>query len=224
MDKNLMVKLSSLLILMFVSVGFLACRGSDAPETPPEMSTEQKEEQEGLEALRAKSAEYTTIPANEQLAEEPFKNKKLIFFRFSKGSKDEPGEWIMNDFGFGDSVEGVRKAWETHSELDFKLAKKPTEVGTIALLPECKYVDAGSYTVDSGSIPASKEHCELILIDPELSAVVFRKIFEGKLESNVTLYNSEKSVIAEVDRMKIVDFLNSLSDKDDSSPDKTDPK
>ena len=115
----------------------------------------------------------------------------------------------MNDFGFDENS----KTNDAKTKLEYKFAESPDEVGTIALLPECKEVSAGSYTVGSSSIPATKERCELILIDRELSAVVYRKIFEGELDSIKTLYNAETSVTAKVDRMKIVDFLNYMSDK-----------
>lgn len=224
MNKKLMVNLVAVLILMFVSAGFLGCGDSDTPSKPMEVSEEQKKAQEGRQALEAKKSEYTNIPAKEQLAKEPYRNKSLIFFRFSKDRKDEPGKWIMNDFGFGTDSDGVKNTNEANSKLKFKLAENPGEVGTIALLPECKEVSAGYYTVGSSSIPATKERCELILIDPELSAVVYREIFEGELESIKTLYNSEDSVTAKVERMKIVDFLDRLSKKDDASPAETNKK
>ncbi|CAN5819184.1 hypothetical protein BH20ACI4_BH20ACI4_17710 [soil metagenome] len=224
MNKKLMVNLGIALVMLCACVGFLACGGSDTPSKPTEMTEEQKKAQEGREALATKKEEYTTIPAKEQLAKEPYRIKSLIFFRFSKDRKDEPGKWVINDFGFGTDSDGVKNTNEANSKLEFKLAENPDEVGTIALLPECKEVSAGSYTVGSDSLPAYKEHCELILIDPELSSVVYRKIFEGELESIKTLYNAEKSVTAKVDRMKIVDFLNSLTEKDDASPAKTDKK
>jgi hypothetical protein len=130
----------------------------------------------------------------------------------------------MNDFGFGSDSAGVKDTNEAKSKLEYDFAENPDQVGTIALLPPCKEASAGSYTVGSGSIPASKERCELILIDRELGAVVYRKIFEGELESIKTLYNAEKSVTAKVDRMKIVEFLDSLKEKDDASSAKTDKK
>jgi hypothetical protein len=213
-------------VLTAVVSGFVfsACGSSYTPPPPQELTEEEKKAQEGGEALAAKKAEYTTIPAKEQLVKEPYRNKSLIFYRFYKDGKDEKDKWVMNDFGFGTDSEGVRNTNETTTKLRFKLAENPDEVGTIALLPECKEVSAGSYTVGSNSLPAYKERCELILIDKELSAVVYRKIFEGELESIKTLYNAEKSVTAKVDRMKIVDFLGYLERKDDASPAKTDKK
>lgn len=215
MNKKLVSNVSTALVTMFVGLGLLACGSSGTSSTPTEMTEEQKKSNEGREALEAKKAEYTTIPAKEQLAKEPYKNKSLIFFRQKKT------EWVsMNDFGFDE----YSKTNEANSKLQYKLAENPGEVGTIALLPECKEVSAGSYTVGSNSIPAYKERCELILIDPELSAVVYRKIFEGELESMKTLYNAEKSITAKVDRMAIVDFLARLGKKEDTSPAKTNKK
>lgn len=216
MNKQLLIKAGFVLTALVSGLVFSACGSSSTPYKPTEMTEEQKKAEEGREGLKAKKAEYTTIPAKEQLAKEPYKNKSLIFFRQSKS------EWVMNDFGLGADSEGVRNTNEADSKLKYKLAEHPDKVGTIALLPECREVSAGTYTVGSGAIPAYKERCEVILIDPELSAVVYRKIFEGELESIKTLYNAEKSVTAKIDRMKIVDFLEGLRDKDDASPAKTD--
>ncbi|HEX8250441.1 MAG TPA: hypothetical protein VF599_19860 [Pyrinomonadaceae bacterium] len=213
MNKQLLIKAGLILTAAASGFVFSACDSSSAPSPPKELTEEEKKATEGREALAAKKAEYTTIPAKEQLAKEPYRNKKLIFFRQSKN------EWV-NSFGFDENSKTI----EANSKMEYKLAKSPDEVGTIALLPECKEVSAGSYTVGSGSLPATKERCELILIDPELSAVVYRKIFEGELESIKTLYNAEKSVTAKVDRMKIVDFLDRLTRKDDAAPAKTDKK
>lgn len=213
MNKQLLIKVGFVLMAVVSGFVFSACGSSYTPLPPKELTEEEKKAKEGREGLEAKKAEYTTIPAKEQLAKEPYRNKKLIFFRQSKS------EW-MNSFGFDENS----KTTEANSKMEYKLAENPEEVGTIALLPECKEVSAGSYTVGSNSIPATKERCELILIDPELSAVVYRKIFEGKLENIKTLYNAEKSVTAKVERMEIVDFLDRLIRKDDASPAKTDKK
>ena len=204
----IMVKALLVLTIIFVITGFLACGTSSTTSEPTKVPEEQNKAKAGREALEAKKAEYTTLPAKEQLAKEPYKNKSLIFFRKSKD------EWVMNDFGFGADSEGVRNTNEASTKLKFKVAENPDEVGMIALLPECKGVSAGLYTVGSDSIPATKEQCELILIDPDLSAVVYRKNFEGELESIKTLYNAEKSVTAKVDRMEIVDFLSYLKEGD----------
>lgn len=218
MNKKSLTNVGFILIGTFSGFIFSACGSSATPSKPAEVTEEQKKATQGREALESKRTEYTTIPAKEQLAKEPYRNKSLIFFRQGKN------EWVMNDFGFGADSEGVQNSNEATTKLRFKLAESPDEVGTIALLPECKEVSAGSYTVGSGSVPATKERCELILIDPELSAVVHRKIFEGKLESIKTLYNAEKSVTAKIDRMEIVNFLDYLKRKDEASSAKTDKK
>jgi hypothetical protein len=214
MNKQLLIKVVFVLTAAVSGFGFLACGSSYTPEPPKELTEEEKKAKKGLEDLAAKKAEYTTIPAKEQLAKEPYRNKNLIFFRLNKD------EWIMNDFGFDENS----KTNEAKTKLEYKFAESPDEVGTIALLPECKEVSAGSYTVGSSAIPPTKERCELILIDRELSAVVYRKIFEGELDSIKTLYNAETSVTAKVDRMKIVDFLDYMDKKADASPAETNKK
>lgn len=220
MNKKLLANIGAALVMMFVGSFFLACGNSSSTPSPsPEMTEEQKKAKEGREALDAKKAEYTTIPAKQQLAKEPYRNKSLIFYRFNKDGKDEKDKWVMNDFGFGADSAGNTSTNEAATKLRFKLAENPDEVGTIALLPECKSVEAGQY---GSAAMAYKERCELILIDKELSAVVYRKIFEGEPESIKTLYNGEKSVTAKIDRMKIVDFLSYLNKKDAASPAKTD--
>lgn len=224
MSKKLPVNVAAALVMIFVGLVFLACDSSSSTSESspsPGLTEEQKKAKDGREALDAKKAEFTTIPAKEQLAKEPYRNKQLVFYRFNKKATDEKDKWVMNDFGFGSDTSGVQNTNEAGTELRFKLAESPEEVGTIALLPECKEVSAGAYTVGSGSIPAYKEQCELILIDRGLSAVVYRKVFEGELDSIKTLYNAEKSVTANVDRMKIVKFLSYLEKKDDAIADET---
>ena len=205
-----------ILILVISGLVFLAC--SKSSSYPPIVLTEQqKREQEGRDALSAKKAEYTAIPTKEQLAKEPYRKKSLIFYRFDKTQKDD--QWSVNDFGtdkFGSSISS-----EAKKKLEFKLAKNPDEVGMIALLPECKSVQAGQY---GSAAAAYKERCELILIDAELSAVVFRKTFEGELDSSKSLGKDERSVTAKVDGMRIADFLDSLIPITQKSPQTTDKK
>lgn len=223
MNKKSLFNFAVASVVMCAGLSFSACGGSSSstPSTPTEMTEEQKKAKEGGEALAAKKTEYTTIPAKEQLVKEPYRNKSLIFYRFDKDRKDEKDKWVMNDFGFGTDSSGVKNTNDAAVKLRFKLAENPDEVGTIALLPECKNVEAGQY---GSAALAYKERCELILIDKELAAVVYRKIFEGEPESIKTLYNGETSVTAKVDRMKIVDFLNYLDKKGAASPTDTNKK
>ena len=215
MNKQLLIKVGFVLTAVVSGFVFSACSGGSTTSSslPKELTPEEKKAKEGREALEAKKAEYTTIPGKEQLAKEPYRKKKLLFYRFNKDFKDKPDPWVSY---FDSSV-----SYATNQKLEFILAKNPDEVGIIALLPECKDVKAGYY---SGAAWAFKEQCELILIDRELSAVVYRKIFEGELESSKTISKGESSVTAKVEHMKIVDFLDSLKEKTDASPVKTDKK
>lgn len=220
MNKKLPANLAAAFIITFALSGFLACGDSSSTTSKPaEMTEEQKKAEDGRKALAAKKAEYTIVPAKEQLAKEPYRNRSLIFYRFDKDRKED--KWVMNDFGFGADSAGNASTNEAATKLRFKLAENPDEVGTIALLPECKNIEAGQY---GSAAMAYKERCELILIDKELPAVIYRKIFEGEPESIKTIYNGETSVTAKVDRMKIVDFLSYLNRKDDASPANTDKK
>jgi hypothetical protein len=162
-------------------------------------------------------AEYTSMPAKEQLAKDAYRKKKLIFYRFDKDKKQD--QWTQNDFGtdkFGSSI-----STEARNKLEFKLAKNPDEVGMIALMPECKSLEAGQY----GSVAtAYKERCEVVLIDPELSAVVFRKTFEGELDSSKSIGKNESSVTGKVDGMRVVDFLDSLPNLSDTATPKNGKK
>lgn len=210
MNKKLLINVGFVLIGMFSGFVFSACDKSSAPSPPKELTAEEKKAQEGREALAAKKAEYTTIPAKEQLAKDAYRNKSLLFYRADPDSKDEKA-WV-NYF-----PSEVSK--EANEKLEFKLAENPEEVGTIALLPRCKEVKAGQY---GSAAWAYKEQCELILVDTELSAVVYRKIFEGEPEQIKTIKEGETSITAKVDQMKIVDFLDRLPRKDDAAPAKND--
>jgi hypothetical protein len=194
------------LAVIFSGLVFSAC-SKTAPSPPKELSETEKREQGGKKALYDKKAELAKIPAKEQLAKEPYINKKLVFYRYDKDKKGTADEWQQNDFGtdkFGSSIYS-----EAHKQLEFRLAESPEEVGMIGIMPECKSVSAGSY----GSASAFQERCEVILVDPELQAVVYRKTFEGELDSSKYVSSKESSVTARVDGMKVVDFLYSLKDK-----------
>ena len=214
MNKQLLIRVGFVLTVVVSGFVFSACGSSSTSSPPKELTEEEKKAQEGREALTAKKAEYTTIPSKEQLSKEPYRNKSLLFYRIDPDAKvDSKDPWI-NYF-----PSEVSK--EANSKLEFKLAENPDEVGTIALLQKCKEVEAGQY----GSLAtAYKERCELILIDHELGAVVYRKIFEGEPDQIKTIRDGEKSVTAKVDQMEIVDFLDRLPRKDDASPAKTGKK
>jgi hypothetical protein len=207
-----------LLSTAFTGLIFSAC-GKSSPASPPkELTAEEKRVIEGKKALWDKKAEYAKIPAKEQLAKEPYLKKGLVFYRFDKDKKGTPDEWQQNDFGtdkFGSSVSS-----EATKRLEFRLAQSPEEVGIVALMPECKSVRAGSY----GSSAAFQEQCEVVLVDPELQAVVYRKTFAGELDSSKYMSGKESSVTARVDGLTVADFLYSLKSKTDSSPAKTNKK
>jgi hypothetical protein len=211
MNKQLLIKVGFVFTAVVSGFVFSACGSSSAPLPPKELTAEEKKAQEGREALAAKKAEYTIVPTKEQLAKEAYRNKKMLFYRADPDSKEGKEAWV-NYF-----PSEVSK--EANEKLEFKLAGNPDEVGTIALLPKCKEVKAGQY---GSTAWAYKEQCELILIDTELAAVVYRKIFEGEPEQIKTIKEGETSVTAKVDQMKIVDFLDRLPRKDDTAPAKTD--
>jgi hypothetical protein len=220
MNKSSLIKAGFVLTALVSGLVFSACGSSSSSTPPKELTAEEKKKNEGIEALQAKKAEYTIIPAKEQLAKEPYRNKKLLFYRIDpetkEGSKDQ---WISY---FPSDV-----SRDADSKLEFKLAKSPDEVGTIALLQRCKEVAAGQY---GSTASAYKERCELVLIDRELGAVVYRKTFEGELDQIKTIYNGEKSVTGKVDMMEIVNFLDRIPRTDDApakivdTPGKTDKK
>jgi hypothetical protein len=213
MNKNFWAALGFAII--FSGLVFSACSKS-TPAPAPVLTETEKREQEGKKALYAKKTELAKIPAKEQLVKEPYTNKKLVFYRYDKDKKGTAEEWQQNDFGtdkFGSSIYS-----EASKQLEFRLARSPEEVGIIAIMPECKSVSAGSY----GSASAFQERCEVVLVDPELQAVVYRKTFEGELDGSKYVSSKESSVTARVDGMKIVDFLYTLKEKktDASKPGK----
>lgn len=199
-------------LLIFIAaflttVVFSACSGSTS-SPKKERTAEEKSKQEGFEALDSKKAEYSAIPAKQQLSKEPYRKKQLLVFGFDPQEKGKGNAWRRNFFGT-DKM-GSTLYSKDYEALEFKLAKNPEEVGIIALIPECTSVDGGKYSSGGSSIAASKERCEVILIDPELSAVVYRKVFEAEMDSSKTVDSRQTSVTGRVDGKKIIEFLDSL--------------
>jgi hypothetical protein len=196
-------------ILLFAVV-FSACGGSSTPKK--ELTAEERKKMEGFDALDSKRAEYTAIPAKEQLAKEPYMKKKLLVFGYDPTENDKKYAWRRNYFGT-DKM-GSTLYSKDYEALESKLAKNPEEVGIIALIPECKSVDGGKYSTGGSSIAASKERCEVLLIDPELSAVVYRRVFEAEMDSSKTVSGGQTSVSSRVDGKKVIAFLDSIKSKD----------
>ncbi len=206
MNKNLLVCAFTALLILVSGFGFSACSSSTTSAPRKEMTAEEKNKLEGFEALDAKKAEYTAIPDKEQLAKEPYLKKKVLFLRFDPDENAESDKWKRNFFGtdkLGSSLYS-----KDYEKLEFRLANNPDEVGIIALMPECKSVSAGQY----GSTAAFQEQCELILVDPELSADVYRQTFTGELDDSKYV-SGETSVTARVDGNEIIDFLDKLQEK-----------
>lgn len=212
MNRKLFANMGLMMVLIFSGYIFSACSKPALPQK--ELTAEEKLKKDGYQALEAKKAEYTTIPAKEQLTKEPYMKKRLIAYKYDLARSDGD-RWVKNDFGT-DKL-GARLSSEVTEKMENHLAKNPDEVGIIALMPECKSVNAGSY---GSTATAFKEICELILIDPELSAVVYRTTFEGELDGSKYVGASEKSITGKVDGTKIVDFLASLRAKSNDSPTK----
>lgn len=155
--------LSIFIPVLLFTVVFSACSGSSTPKK--ELTGEEKQKMEGFDALDAKRAEYTTIPAKEQLAKEPYFKKKFLVFGYDPAENDKKYSWRRNYFGTDQF--GATLYSKDYAALESKLAKNPQEVGIIALIQECKSVNAGKYSGGGSSVSASKEQCEVILIDPE---------------------------------------------------------
>ena len=119
MNKQLLIKVVFVLTAAVSGFGFSACGSSYKPEPPKELTEEEKKAKKGREDLAAKKAEYTTIPAKEQLAKEPYRNKNLIFFRLNKD------EWIMNDFGFDADSEATQILTKPKRSWSINLPKVP---------------------------------------------------------------------------------------------------
>jgi hypothetical protein len=205
MNGKLVIRIVFILTAVFSGFAFSAC--SKSASVPTQVTAEDKQKMEGFDALEAKKAEYTAIPAKEQLSKEPYRKKSLLVYKFDPAEKEGKDKWRRNYFGtdkFGTTL--FSKDYE---KLESNLAKNPAEVGTIALMPECKQVHAGQY----GSTAAFQEQCELVLIDPELSAVVYRKTFVGEMDSSKSVSKSESSVMGRVNGNDIIDFLYALKTK-----------
>lgn len=197
-------------VTLLIAAVFSGCGGSSS-RPKKELTAEEKAKQDGFEALDKKKAEYATIPAREQIAKEPYSKKKFLVLGFDPQEKGKGDPWRRNYFGT-DKM-GSTLYSKDYEALEFKLARNPEEVGIIVLIPECKSVDGGKYSAGGSSIAASKERCEVILIDPELSAVVYRRVFEAELDSSKTLDSGQTSVTGRVDGKKIIEFVDSIKPK-----------
>ena len=162
-----------------------------------------------LEALKAKSAEYATLPEKVQLTTDPYIHKKIVLFKTWQGSQGRDQE-LQNYFGaFIFPGEDVIK------EL---LANSPDEAGTVVLVEDntkergCKDVPKGNYRdSETGDVYGGYvEVCELTIVDPQIPAIIFRKKFEGKLDNKEYVRKGSGRILGRVDYAEVYSFLTRL--------------
>ena len=165
-----------------------------------------------LDALKAKSPEYLTMPTKIQLTTEPYINKKIALFKTWQGSQG-PDQELQNYFGaFNFPGEDVIKE---------VLAKGPEDVGTIVLVEDntkekgCKEIPKGNYKdPETGDIYGGYvEVCQLTIIDHQIPAVIFRKKFEGKLDDKEYVRKNAGRILGRVDYAEVYKFLTDLPRK-----------
>jgi hypothetical protein len=162
-----------------------------------------------LEALKAKSPEYVTLPDKVQLTQEPYINKKIALFKTWQGSRG-PDQELQNYFGAF-----INPGEEVIKEL---LANSPDEVGTVVMVEDnskergCKEVPKGNYRdAETGDVYGGYvEVCELTIVDRQIPAVILRKKFEGKLDDREYIRKGSGKVVGRVDYGEVYSFLTSL--------------
>jgi hypothetical protein len=203
-----------LLCAVICVTSFSGCvkRGTPPEYKPTPSAKEAQEiaEMRQLEALKAKSKEYMSLPAKAQLTTDPYINKKIALFKTWQGSGGLDYE-LQNYFGaFIFPGEDVIKPL---------LAKSPEDVGTVVLVEDntkekgCKEVSKGDYKdPETGDLYGGYvEVCELTIIDHQIPAVIFRKKFEGKLSDKEYIRKSSGRILGRVDYAEVYRFLMGLS-------------
>jgi hypothetical protein len=109
-------------------------------------------------------SDLAKLPAKTELVQAPVIKGKLI---------------VIESAGYGAFINDIY-----FDELKDVFARKPKEVGTVALI-NCTKVQDGVYRSkeDPGTeVPAYKTTCEMNLIDRAKQAVVFKKTFSAQVE------------------------------------------
>jgi hypothetical protein len=154
--------------------------------------------QQDLDRLQARLQEFSQLPPNEQLTDQPYiKGRVLVVTR----KPDMPSlEMTQQDYYYpSDRAKDL-------------LAQAPEQVGTVALLNFSKE-EAGSYKVveGSGGVSAFREVCELILIDRSIPAVIHRKTFRGpEPRSATSISHYQTEVVTPVDLTELRNYIMKL--------------
>ena len=187
------------LVAMWITIA-LGCSLSKSFSKSSAVDPEAQKKHEKRKALEDKTAQLATIPAKVQLVKEASLKGKLAFYTQAGGT------WYLENFS------------DLYHDQPYQLkdlfAQAPDEVGTIALIPDCQLLSIGNYQVSAGyTLPGYIEKCELTLVDPAISAVVYRKQFAGKVEKEVKVDKGQNKIVGSVPRAEIYDFLTSLPHK-----------
>ena len=191
------VKRSALICLVTVwSTLILSCSLSSKSSAP---DPEAQKRYANQKALEAKTAEFTVMPTKVQLVKEPYLKGKIAFYRQLSGT------WYLENFD---------DQYKDKPKVQALFAQAPDEVGTIVLIPDCAQTKKGEYEVSAGyNLPAYIEKCEVSLIDPATSTVIYRKDFTGRLDKETKVDKTQSEVVGFVDKAEIYDFLTSLTRK-----------
>jgi hypothetical protein len=154
--------------------------------------------QQDLDRLQARLEEFSQVPRREQLADQPYiKGRVLVVTR----KPDMPFLMMTQEPHY----------WPSDRAKDL-LAQAPEQVGTVVVLNYSKEA-AGTYKIEGGSggVGASREVCELILIDRSIPAVIHRKTFRGPDPlSTTSIRHTQAEVVTSVDLTELRNYIMKL--------------
>jgi hypothetical protein len=152
--------------------------------------------QANRDRLIARLEEFSQVPPREQLTDQPYiKGRALVITRrpdYPLGMED-PVLW------------GSDKAKEL-------MAESPEQVETVVVMNYSKEA-AGSYQIvgASGGVSASREICEVVVIDRSIPAVIHRKTFRAPDPvASTSISHTQTEVVSSVDLTMVRTYVLNL--------------
>jgi len=153
--------------------------------------------QANRDRLQARLEEFSQVPSREQLTDQPYiKGRALVITK-----RQEPSVMSMEDPIYW----GSDKAKEL-------MAETPEQVATVVVLNYSKEA-AGSYKIvgASGGVSASREICEVVVIDRSIPAVIHRKTFRAPDPvSSTSISHTQTEVVSSVDLTAVRTYVLNL--------------
>lgn len=215
-NANKITAVLSVALLILMVLGCSLFRGNFNSSSPNQSSTPYPtptptpdlyaEESKMQNAFDEKESQFTKMPSKTQLVKEPYIKGKAAFYSEQKEIGDKTGIWLLDNRLTALDTSGFEKSVKDVT------AQTPDEVQTI-VLRKCQQVFKGNYVVEGRTIPGYIWRCDLTIIDRELEAVVFRKNFQSKLETEVSVLAGDEEIDAGIPYDKIYEFLGGLPRK-----------